>query len=204
MPGVSVAASVTCWMMPATAPWCLATVARKMVQSRNAGRKARRDAFSAILSNSFSSASKRRPETNSLTGLKRLTTAATPTKKVTTTTKTYTGPSVEADRWGPIQVTITVKTTTTTVGSKTTVARKIVKISTPVYPDHTDRSLYISQQAIPVLFQEVLAAQSASIDMVTRATDTSQAFIQSLQGALTKAKLASAAATSPAPASQAA
>lgn len=117
--------------------------------------------------------------------------AATPT----TTTKTYLGPAVEAERWGPLQVAIVVRTTTVKTGTKKKVTRKIVRITTPVYPDHTDRSIFINQEAIPILIQEALSAQSASIDMVSRATDTSEAFIESLQGALTKAKLGSSVST---------
>src|SRR5439155_22393130 len=105
---------------------------------------------------------------------------ATPKKKVAVVTKKLTGPAVEADRWGPLQVTVVVRTTTTTVGKKKTVTRKITGVDVPVYPDHTDRSVYINQQALPLLVQETLQAQSASIDMLSRATDTSQAFIQSL------------------------
>lgn len=114
---------------------------------------------------------------------------AAPTKKVTTTTKTYTGPEVEADRWGPLQVTVMVKTTTSTVGKKNSVTRKITKVGAPEYPDHTNRSVYINQTALPMLFQEVLQAQSANVDLISRATDTSDAFVQSLQGALAAAKV---------------
>jgi uncharacterized protein with FMN-binding domain len=114
---------------------------------------------------------------------------ATPKKKVVTTTKKFTGPAVEADRWGPLQVAVMIKTTTTTAGAKKTVTRRITAVTAPVYPDHTDRSVYINQQALPILFQEVLKAQSASVDLVSRATDTSDAFVQSLQGALAAAKV---------------
>ena len=120
---------------------------------------------------------------------------AAPQATPASTTKTYTGDAVAADRWGDIVVAVTIKTTTTKVNGKATTTRKIVKLTVPTYPSHTDRSLYISQQAVPILFQEVLAAQSANVDMVSRATDTSIAFQQSLQSALTKAKFASAAAT---------
>ena len=58
----------------------------------------------------------------------------------------------------------------------------------PVYPDHTDRSIFINQQALPLLIQETIQAQSSAIDMVSGATDTSQAFQQSLQSAILKAR----------------
>jgi uncharacterized protein with FMN-binding domain len=105
-------------------------------------------------------------------------------KKITVVTKTINGPAVQAHEWGNIQVTIVVKKTTTTVGTKSTVTRKITSVTVPQYPNHTNRSVYINQQALPYLIQETLQAQSANIQMVSGASDTSDAFIQSLQGAL--------------------
>jgi uncharacterized protein with FMN-binding domain len=123
--------------------------------------------------------------------------AATPakvTKKVVS--KSYAGDAVDADRWGPLQVTVVVGTTTTkttrTVGGKTKtttkVMRKLTGVKVPTYPNHTDRSVVINQQALPVLVQETLQAQSANVDLVSRATDTSEAFIASLQSALQRVK----------------
>jgi uncharacterized protein with FMN-binding domain len=109
-------------------------------------------------------------------------------KKVVTATKSFTGPAVEADRWGPVQVTIVVKKTTTTVGTKKTVARKMTAVKVPVSPNHTDRSIYINQQALPILIQETLKAQGSGINMVSGASDSSDAFIQSLQSAVLHAK----------------
>jgi uncharacterized protein with FMN-binding domain len=116
--------------------------------------------------------------------------AATATaKKVTTTTRTVTGTQAVADRWGYVEVALVVRKTTTTVGSKTTVKRRIIKVNVPVYPNHTDRSVFINEQALPYLTQEVLQAQfNPNIQMVSGATDTSNAFMQSLQSALSKAK----------------
>lgn len=104
------------------------------------------------------------------------------TKKVVT--KKFTGTAVQADRWGPLQVTITVRKTT--VGKKVT--RKITALGVPVYPDHTDRSVFINDQALPILRSEALRAQSAHINMVSGATNTSDAFALSLQSAILKAK----------------
>jgi uncharacterized protein with FMN-binding domain len=109
--------------------------------------------------------------------------AAVP-KKVVTVTRKVSGPAAQASRWGYVQVTLTVRKTTTTVGTKKKVVRKIVKVGVPQYPNHTDRSVYINQTALPYLIQETLQAQSANIQMVSGASDTSDAFIQSLQGAL--------------------
>jgi uncharacterized protein with FMN-binding domain len=116
--------------------------------------------------------------------------AATPKKKkVVTTTKTVSGPASEAGRWGEIQVTLVVRKKTTTVGKKKTVARRIMKVGVPVYPNHTNRSVFINEQALPYLVQETLSAQfRGNIDLISGATDTSYAFTDSLQAALLAAK----------------
>ena len=108
------------------------------------------------------------------------TAAATKAKVVI---RKFTGATYEADRYGSLQVVITVKKTTS--GKKVT--RKIKAISVPVYPNHTGRSLYISDNAIPILRSEALQAQSARIDLVSGATYTSDAFASSLQSAILKA-----------------
>jgi uncharacterized protein with FMN-binding domain len=114
---------------------------------------------------------------------------ATPKKKVVTTTKSFTGSRASVDRWGDIQVTVVVKKTTTTVGAKKTVTRRITGVTVPTYPDHTDRSVFINEQALPLLRQEVLQSQlNPNIGMVSGATDTSEGFIQSLQSAIVQAK----------------
>ena len=109
-------------------------------------------------------------------------------KKVTTATKSFTGALGSADRYGDVEVKLVVRKTTTTVGTRKTVKRHLVSISIPVYPDHTGRSVYISQQALPWLIQEALKAQSASVDMISGATYTSQGFIGSLQDAIAQSK----------------
>ena len=114
--------------------------------------------------------------------------AVTVKPKVVVTTRRFVGTAVEADRWGPLQVAITVRKTTTTVGKKVTVRRRIVAVSVPVYPNHTDRSIFINGQALPYLKQETLTAQSTNIQLVSGATDTSYAFAQSLQAAILAAK----------------
>jgi uncharacterized protein with FMN-binding domain len=116
-------------------------------------------------------------------------TKVAPKKKVVTMTKTVTGPQAEADRWGPLEVTLVVKKTTTTVGKKKTVVRKITAVNVPIYPNHTDRSVFINQQALPMLVQETLQAQfTGGIQMIGGASNSSDAFIQSLQGALSLAQ----------------
>jgi len=109
----------------------------------------------------------------------------TPKKKVVTLTKKVSGQQAQANRWGYVQVTLVVKKTTTTIRTKKTVVRKITSVSVPVYPNHTDRSVFINQQAMPMLEQEVLSAQfTGGINMISGASDSSYAFIQSLQAAL--------------------
>ena len=108
------------------------------------------------------------------------------TKKVVT--RKFAGVAYQADRWGSLQVTITVRKTTTVTAGKRKVTRKITAVSVPTYPNHTDRSVYISSQALPILKSEALRAQSANINLVSGATNTSEAFAQSLQSAILKAK----------------
>ena len=91
------------------------------------------------------------------------------------TTRTVKGPSVEM-RWGPVQVTITVK------------GKRLTAIQAS-YPSERQRSAYINRQAIPWLRSEALQAQSANIDLISGATMTSEAFDSSLQAALKIAKI---------------
>jgi uncharacterized protein with FMN-binding domain len=109
------------------------------------------------------------------------------TKKIVVS-KRFAGSIASVDRWGNLQVTIVVRKTTTITGTKKKMTRRITAVSVPTYPDHTDRSVYINQTAIPILKSEALRAQSANINMVSGATDTSDGFAQSLQAAILKAK----------------
>ena len=114
--------------------------------------------------------------------------ASAAAKKVIVANRSFTGPLGQADRWGDVQVTIQVRKTSTTTGGKTTVKRQILSIKVPVYPNHTNRSVYISDNALPELVQEALKAQSAHIYIVSGATYTSDAFAGSLQAAIAKEK----------------
>ena len=60
------------------------------------------------------------------------------------------GSSAQADRWGYLQVTLTVRKTTTTVGTKKKVTRKIIRISIPQYPNHTDRRSTSTRPRCPI------------------------------------------------------
>jgi uncharacterized protein with FMN-binding domain len=110
-------------------------------------------------------------------------------KRVVTVRKRVVGTQGDAGQWGSVEVTLVVRKTTTTVNSHKTVNRRIVGVGAPIYPDHTGRSIFINQQALPILEQEVLQAQfNPNIEMVSGATYTSNGFAQSLQAALLKAK----------------
>jgi uncharacterized protein with FMN-binding domain len=111
------------------------------------------------------------------------------TKKIVVS-KRFSGSVASVDRWGNLQVTIVVRKTTTITGTKKKVTRRITAVSVPTYPDHTDRSVFINQNALPILKAEALRAQSTSINLVSGATDTSYGFAQSLQAAILKAKKA--------------
>ena len=56
------------------------------------------------------------------------------------------------------------------------------------YPSDRTTSKRISEQAMPVLKSEAIRAQSAQVDVVSGATQTSQGFMQSLADALSQAK----------------
>jgi uncharacterized protein with FMN-binding domain len=90
-----------------------------------------------------------------------------------TKAKKYTGPLVDM-RWGPVQAIVTIK------------SKKITNVKIVTNPENR-RSQIIDDEAVPQLKQETLQAQSASIDEVSGATMTSDAYIQSLQSALKKA-----------------
>ena len=56
------------------------------------------------------------------------------------------------------------------------------------YPNDRRTSIYINEQAMPLLKQEAIQAQSANVSGVSGASDSSLAFVQSLGSALSKAK----------------
>jgi uncharacterized protein with FMN-binding domain len=57
------------------------------------------------------------------------------------------------------------------------------------YPSGNGKDQQINARALPILVSEALEAQSASIDMVSGATVTSEGYVQSLQAALDAAGL---------------
>jgi uncharacterized protein with FMN-binding domain len=80
-------------------------------------------------------------------------------------------------RFGAVQVQITV--------SKGAITKSVV--TQVPWTDHRDQE--INSQAVPILNAEVVAAQSATIDMVSGATYTSAGYVQSLQSAIDQAGL---------------
>lgn len=64
---------------------------------------------------------------------------------------------------------------------------KISDVNFLQYPNDRNTSIMINTQAMPYLKQEAIQAQSANVDIVSGASDTSQAFQQSLQSALSQA-----------------
>ncbi len=98
-----------------------------------------------------------------------------PTATPRPTVRAIAGPSVDM-RWGPVQVTIIVT------------GKRITDVQASA-PTERDRSAFINSQAIPMLRQEVLQAQSANIDTLSGATMTSEAYITSLQAALQTARV---------------
>jgi len=94
----------------------------------------------------------------------------------TSSPASYTGAAADT-RWGPVQVRITVQ------GGKISASHAVR------YPQGTSRDAQINGSALPVLDQEVVQQQSASIDTVSGATVTSDGYLQSLQSAIDQAHL---------------
>ena len=88
---------------------------------------------------------------------------------------TYTG-SVADAYYGKLQVVAVVQN------------GKITDVQFPVYPDDPGHTTQVSQRALPQLKSEAIAAQSANVDIISGATQDSDAFQQSLASALAQAK----------------
>jgi uncharacterized protein with FMN-binding domain len=87
----------------------------------------------------------------------------------------YTGGVADA-QWGLVQVKAIIKN------------GKIADVQWVQYPSDRERSVFINSIADPQLTQEAIQAQSAQVDIVTGATDSSFAFMQSLTDALSQAQ----------------
>jgi uncharacterized protein with FMN-binding domain len=64
---------------------------------------------------------------------------------------------------------------------------RVTNVTFLQYPHTHSTSVYINQQAMPYLQQEAIKAQSTHVNIISGATYTSQAFIQSLGNALSQA-----------------
>jgi uncharacterized protein with FMN-binding domain len=65
---------------------------------------------------------------------------------------------------------------------------KITDVQFLDYPQDRGTSVRINTAAMPYLKQEAIQAQNANVDIVSGATDSSRAFIESLTNALSQAK----------------
>jgi uncharacterized protein with FMN-binding domain len=86
----------------------------------------------------------------------------------------YTGKASDAV-YGNIQVRATIQ------------GGRITSVEFLQYPNDRRNSVEINQQAMPLLQQEAIQAQTSKVNGVSGATDTSQAFVQSLASALSQA-----------------
>ncbi len=84
----------------------------------------------------------------------------------------YVGDAVTAQRWGTMQVVVVIEN------------GELTDVLIADYPHSTNLSNVLSRNGIPILISEAIEAQSSDIDVVSRATDTSRAFITSLESAL--------------------
>src|ERR1700722_11068918 len=93
---------------------------------------------------------------------------------MSTATRTVTG-AVETTTYGPMQVKVTLE------------GKKITNVSVVQETNDGQESQQIDSFSIPKLTAETLSAQSARIDTVSGATQTSDGYIGSLQSALDQA-----------------
>ncbi|HEU5438901.1 MAG TPA: FMN-binding protein [Ktedonobacterales bacterium] len=84
--------------------------------------------------------------------------------------------SVADAQWGYVQIKAIVQ------------GGKLTDVQWVQYPNDRSRSIEINSYADPVLTSEAIQAQSAQVDFVTGATDSSFAFMQSLGDALSQAQ----------------
>jgi uncharacterized protein with FMN-binding domain len=104
---------------------------------------------------------------------------STPTTATPPTTRAGAARTIDGDpfdnQYGTVQVRVALLGT------------RVTGVTPLQMPFDRQRSAEISQQAGPLLLQEVLQAQSAQIDIIGGATYTTESYSQSLQSALDKA-----------------
>jgi uncharacterized protein with FMN-binding domain len=89
---------------------------------------------------------------------------------------TYTG-NVSDAFYGSVQVQATIQ------------GGKITNVEFLQYPNDRGQSIRINNQAMPLLKSEAITAQSSNVDLITGATYTSMAFMDSLSSALNQAQM---------------
>ncbi len=87
----------------------------------------------------------------------------------------YTGPGVDA-YWGQVQVKAVIQN------------GQITDVQFLQYPSDRRTSQRINSIVMPYLQNEAIQAQNANVDLITGATLTSEAFVESLQAALANAR----------------
>ena len=100
--------------------------------------------------------------------------SATPRASAGYSDGSYTG-DVADSIYGPVQVKAVVS------------GGKLTDVVFLQYPNDRPHSAELSSQAMPVLKSEAIQAQNANVDVVSGATQTAEAFSQSLASALSKA-----------------
>ena len=88
---------------------------------------------------------------------------------------TYTGPVADAF-YGPLQVQAVIET------------GRLADVKVVRYPDDRPESIQVNEHSNPLLRAEALSAQSAAVDIVSGATQSSEAFQTSLAAALEQAE----------------
>jgi uncharacterized protein with FMN-binding domain len=88
---------------------------------------------------------------------------------------TFTGQTY-SDQYGNLQVQVVIS------------GGRITDVKLLQYPRNEPQSSFISSQALPLLREEVLQAQSAKIDAISGATFTSENYAASVQSALDLAR----------------
>lgn len=88
---------------------------------------------------------------------------------------TYSGKVTDAF-YGSMQVGITISN------------GKLTDIQFLQYPNEKGHTMEVSNQSLPLLKQEAIQSQSSHVDVISGATQTSEAFQQSLASALIKAQ----------------
>ena len=89
----------------------------------------------------------------------------------------YYGDAVSAGRWGTMQVVAVIE------------GGKLTDVLIASYPNSTYESDIITRNALPTLISEAIEAQDSNVDFVSRATDSSRAFVSSLNSALLDAEI---------------